>query len=76
MFKKCYFRFDIEFRFSLLPILIKQSDRLYSCIELLEKVALVRRMRYVSRSSPNESCLLKQFYAGIESITLFYQYWK
>lgn len=26
--------------------------------------------------SPNESYLLKQFYAGIESITLFYQYWK
>lgn len=26
--------------------------------------------------SPNESFLLKQFYAGIESITLFYGYWK
>ncbi len=26
--------------------------------------------------SPNESYLLKQFFAGIESITLFYEYWK
>ena len=26
--------------------------------------------------SPNESYLLRQFYAGIESITLFYEYWK
>lgn len=26
--------------------------------------------------SPNESFLLKQFFAGIESITLFYEYWK
>ncbi len=26
--------------------------------------------------SPNESYLLRQFYAGIESVTLFYEYWK
>lgn len=26
--------------------------------------------------SPNESYLLRQFYAGIESIALFYKYWE
>ena len=26
--------------------------------------------------SPNESFLLRQFYAGMESIALFYRYWE